>query len=254
MRKALRLVCLVLCFVLVFCSTVFAETVSSADRVLLRSGMSREEIDALDPDVKEYIASTLPSTCVYVGGMEVEVTDMEGQASVMQLPNTTMTLTAPSYRDTATGYYKIYPTYETTVPIRPRGNDSFAFALGTGMSIVPDSLTGTIWTKDTTSSATWQTDWVDVTPYSTETILGYSIKGSVLGTPSWSMYFKGCCSFSAKLDSPYATKMVQLGYCHDTTGNWSYSVSLSVGAIGFGVGLTRPSSISEFGKAIPLTA
>lgn len=252
MKKVVQLICLVLCFALLFCSTAYAENISSADRILLRSGMSQEEIDALDPDIKEYIASTLPETCVYAGGIEVENAEGAGQVSTRQLDNTTMAFSAPCYIDTATGYYKIYPTYESTVPIRPRGNDSFAFSLGAGMAVVPNSLTGTVWTKDTTSSATWQTDWVDVEPYSLETILGYSIKGAVLGTPSWSMYFKGCCSFTARVHSADAARMIQLGYCYDTTGNWNYSVSLNVAFVGFGAGLPRPGTVSEFGDAIDL--
>lgn len=247
-RKWITAIILVLCMSFMVCTSTFVAVSEemTADQKLRVTGMPQDEIDTLDPDIKNYIASTLSPGAVYVESVNLQSSILPYASGDTSLA----TLSCPTFRKSASSnVYELYPTYESKSPIKPRGNDLFAFCVGDGMGIVPNSFGGLLWYKhDTLTQGNWQTDAnIHDLHASASSTQGYAVKGAQLGSPDVYMYMKGCCHFEATKYSSGATMLVSLKYVHDTTGLMTYSISLSIAgiSIGFTPNQTTVREISE---------
>ena len=248
-KRWISVIAIVLCLNFLLCSSAFAATSEeiSADQRLRATGMPQNEIDALDPDIKDYIASTLSPEAVYVESSNLQSYTLMGSESG---DTSLATLTCPTFRKSASSnIYELYPTYETKSPIKPRGNDLFGFCVGNGLGIVPNSFSGLLWYKhNTLTEGRWQTDASVNTLHASESsIYGYAVKGAQLGSPSVYMNMKACCHFDAKKYSQDATMLVNLKYVHDTSGRVNYSISLNMAlvSIGFSSNQTAVREVSK---------
>lgn len=230
MKKKLVAVVLMIACLMTQEKFVFAKS-ESADDVLLATGMTLAEIDAMDPDIKEYIAANLPKSSRYIETYSAELPS-ELQASGTNLA----TLTCPMFEvwNSLGHNIKAFPTYETKMVIRPKGHDMFVIGVGTGMNIAPGQFSGTIWCMDMdAANPTWVKNGSLAT---TEEAIEYiAVGGLQLGTPSYAMKFKGCCSTIIRQSNPNATRMVALKYSYDRTGTVSYNVGISAGFISLGL-------------------
>ena len=154
-------------------------------------------------------------------------------------------MSSPAFQVTHGGktYYDIYPTYESSSPIEPKGHDAFGFAVGQGMSMEPDSFSGIIYYKEAVSGSSWVGD--EALSSSDETISGYIVKGKQLGTPDYPLYLKGCCYCRAAVDSSDATKKIELRYVYDRSGTVSYTIGLTIGHVSVAINSSAVSKVQE---------
>ena len=226
MKHKKRVISLMLGLIMLFgiCDTTFASNMSD-DEFLLSTGMSQEEIDNMDPDIKEYIVANLRASTV---GQEVEYIHAEASA-VMQnrsiQPLSGITFSAPAWQ--AGGIIHIYPTYEFTTAKRPKGADGFAFEFGNALD--PYEYGGKIWCKDING-----VDWLDSGSMvaNLQSITGAGFTGNQLGTPDFDVYLKGC-TYAKAVAGSGSSKKITMQYMHNPNKR-SYSLSFSYQGIGFG--------------------
>ena len=234
-------------FVVGFGTTVSAhdpEQGIPTDIFLLETGMSQEQIDALDADIKEYIVADLKKNA---NVSDLTYVDSEMISTVS--PRVSQSLTGIEFSCPA--WYErdvihLYPTYEFTTTKRPRGQDSFSFVLGDAM--MPYNYGGKLWYK-----ADYMEDWEstsnDTLSANTQSMNGAEFSGSQLGTPDSKIYIKGCTNAQAYPGSG-TDKRIIMSYMHNPNRS-NYSISFS--AMGLGISYTAPGTIYTAAKTVQLS-
>lgn len=197
----------------------------SEDEFLLSTGMSKEAIENMDSDFKEYIVNSLKQNTV---GESVEYIETEIVSTVQSRSTevlTGITFTAQAWQ--SGGVIHIYPTYEFTTAKRPRGKDGFAFAFGDAIDSY--EYGGQMWQKDING-----TNWITAGSMTAnhQGLIGAGYSGSQLGNASSNVYAKGCAYAKAKAGSGTSKKIV-MQYMHNPN-KYSFSIGLSyIASFGF---------------------
>lgn len=193
----------------------------TTDDFLLATGMTQEEINAFDSDIKEYIVSNLKDKA---NTDELEYVELE----VMPSPRVSQTLTgisftAYAFKSGSTIY--IYPTYEFTDAKRPRGQDSFSYQLGDAM--LPYNYGGTTWYFDDIIN-----QWTGSTSMTAnmQGFNGAEYSGDQLGTPTYAMRIKGCAYCHASIGTG-TDKRIIMSYLYNPNKS-NYSISFGIGTLG----------------------
>lgn len=244
MKKSIKLVisiALVLSLSMLFSNAVFAHTsagnVISADDVLSQSGMSEEEIAALDSDIKEFIVNDLLSHSSAESLEYIEADDIDVPIPYVNQVLTNISFDVYAYKSGNTIY--IYPTYEFTANKQPKGQDSFSIQMGD--ALIPYEYGGQIWYKDDETMSDWAS--VGSMVANTQSANGAEYSGNQLGSPGWSMKFKGCAYVHAQVGSG-SSKQFIMSYMHNPN-KASYSISFSA----YGIGITYNSSSTIYTAA-----
>lgn len=118
-----------------------AEESGSTDRYLSKAGMSLWEIEALDRDIRQYIADDLRSS----GGKEWKAyTDIQ-TLTVVNSEQDGVAFYITVYAFQAESDLRFYAVYESSTGIMPTGNDNIL--LGIGDRFGPYEYGGQVWYK-----------------------------------------------------------------------------------------------------------
>lgn len=214
----------------------------SDDEILLLTGMSLEEINALDSDIKAYIANDLRKS-----NELSDITYITLEEDIMPTPRVNQVLSGITFDALAFksgDSVHIYPTYEFTTNKKPAGNDSFSFQLGD--AFMPYEYGGQLWCKDDTMS-NWEV--VDPLVANAQGPNGAEFSGTQLGSPDWSMKLKGCTYVYAKVGSG-TDKRIFMSYMYNPH-KYSYNISFSYK--GFGIQYNSANTIYTAAKTIFLS-
>ena len=241
-----RMITSLICFILFANGSILNVSASasdiSADEFLLLTGMSRKEINQLDPEIKEFMVSDMKRSA---DTSDLSYIDSDPEIVFRPMVNQVLTgivFSAPSFISSSTIY--IYPTYEFTTPKEPDGEDSFSFQLGDAMR--PYEYGGQVWYKDSGMSS-WAVG--DSMTANTQGFNGAEYSGSQLGTPDWPLLIKGCAYCHADVGTG-TDKRIVLSYMYNPNSN-SYSISFS--AYGLGISYSSSNTIYTNASTIRLT-
>jgi hypothetical protein len=240
---------LLLCLLLsLSCSAMYAnasDTDMSDDEFLLQTGMPQEEINQLDSDIKAFMITDMKSSAKEsdLSYVPINISDLGNF-----LPNRVnqvfydIEFSASAFKSGSTIY--IYPTYEFTDYKRPKGNDSFSFQLGSAM--VPYEYGGQVWYKDST-----MTNWKvgGSMTANTQSSNGAEYSGSQLGSPDWSMKFKGCAYCHADVGTGSDKRIIMSYMYNPNKGNYTLSFS----AYGLGISYTSSSTVYTNASTVKLS-
>lgn len=208
------------------CYAEEAATYLTSEDALRAYGMPESEIEALDPDIRDFIAEDLacqgnPDQIEYV---ESNVVDMPVAYVNQYLSNISFYASAFKTGNTIS----IYPTYEFTGNKRPRGNDSFCVAIGDAMT--PYQYSGKVWYKD----EYYSNQWLEFGAMNTTNQGFYygEYSGAQLGNPAWDIKFKGCASIKAQAGSG-SSKQLIMSYMYNPN-SVDYTLGVSVGPVSVG--------------------
>ena len=246
-----QMLSLLLCLTLLFCCVTSLNASAaennvelSTDDFLLLTGMTLTEVDAFDPDFKEYIVENLKQNEAAEDLEFIKTEDVPVAEPLVNQVLTGIKFYVSSWKSGSTIY--IYPTYEFTTAKRPRGQDSFAFQLGDAMR--PYTYGGKMWWKNN-SGDSWQSSASDTMTANTQSMNGAEYSGSQLGSPTYSMYIKGAAYCYA--DAGTGTdKRIIMSYMHNPNqGNYSISFS----AYGVGISYSSTNTIYTAASTVNLT-
>lgn len=239
MKKILIISCYcLLLLVLSDCIPVLAQAQYdlSDSEILQASGMPQAEIDSLDNDIKEFIINDLRKNANL---SDLKYIDIDIYNTILPMVNDVfydITFYVSAFKSGNVIY--IYPTYEFTADHRPRGRDSFSFQLGNAM--MPYNYGGQLWYKDY-SMQNWAV--AGSLTANNQGFNGAEYSGSQLGSPDWSMKFRGSTFVHAQVGSG-TDKRIIMSYMHNPNRH-SYSIAFSIG----GVGITYNSSGTVYTNA-----
>ncbi len=229
MRKMKKIISLtlVICLLFVMSINVFANeagySIEEINQFLLDSGMTQAELDELDIETRRLIIEN--------SGTELEYVPLSATPQIIRAGDAPISFTCPAYRVTVNGgygyVYDVYPTYESTAKIKPKGNDSFAFVVGDGLRVDSGFVDATLYVREETTHS-WQSDSLSI---SSTSLYGNAFSGAQMGSPDFPIYFKGQFYFRAEPYSSEPDLRVNLKYIYDTTGNIGYAIGLTAGAI-----------------------
>lgn len=214
---------------------VHAENEVSIEKYLLSTGMTEEEIAAMDPDFREYIALDLmenTSKNDRIEYLEVKEDSQSGIKSNQVLTGVSYSVSA--YKSGSTIH--IYPTYTFTSAKKPRGKDCFAYVLGDGVESY--SYGGKLWWKET-SNGTWVSDSNSSLTANQQGLNQAGYSGNQLGTPDYAIYFKGCTYCHANVGSG-SDKRIVMSYMYNPN-KASYTLGFNAGPIG--ISFSSPGTI-----------
>lgn len=225
-------------------TTYAATNKMSTNDFLLNTGMTQQQIDIIDPDIREYIVESLKMNAL---GKKLEFIETEEVA--MQEPRTNQVLSGinfsvSSWKSGSTIY--IYPTYEFTTAKRPKGQDSFSFQLGDAMR--PHTYGGKLWYK-MDSDDSWESDSDAKLVANTQTMNGAEYSGKQLGTSDFKIYLKGCAYAHANVGTGTDTRII-MSYMHNPNKK-NYSLSFS--AYGVGISYSSSGTIYTAAKTVVLS-
>ena len=235
MKKSIRkTLCLMSCIFFCVCSlrvdAVDIENLElTSDEFLVQTGMSQEQIEELDPDIKEFIVEDLKKR---VGNDVDELQNVEIKDEPMILPKGVDNLTGIRFGVTAfreNGNIHIYPEYEFTDKKNPKGEDSFSFQLGD--AVQPYEFGGQLWVLDDRLSLNWMLGG-SLTPTSVN-LNGATYSGDKLGDLMYPMRLKGCLYCHAREGSG-TDKGIAMNYVYNPN-KFPYSISFSYKNIGISV-------------------
>lgn len=189
------------------------------DEILLSTGMPQEEVNALDDDMKAYIVNDLKES----GEIYDDLTYVSAEMNQVPAPRVEDLLSGIEFEAVAfksNNNVTIYPTYEFTTAKKPAGADCFGFVLGNAFESY--EYGGKLWYKDS-GMTKWEVGGDLAANH--QSLEGAAFSGVQLGSPDWSMKFKGCAYARAKLTSG-TDKRIVMSYMYNPQ-RYSYSVSLS---------------------------
>lgn len=185
-RISAKVLTALMCLAVGFCHIKLAagaKEPDSAEEYLANTGMSLQEINALDEDARQFIADDLKSS----GGKDWKInTDI-------------LTLTKTSSEQYTVAFYinvfafraeedhRIYAVYESSTGIMPTGKDSISLRMGD--SFVPYEYGGRIWYKKAGDGNWIQGDRLTADYQTSE---GGTFTGGQLGDFQRKMLVKGC--------------------------------------------------------------
>lgn len=240
MRKYLEKIviglCLCLCFgVFLDVSISNADENLSADEYLLQTGMPQKEVLQLDDEFKQFIVNDMKNA------ENQEFTYIKLDDEDMIMPRTNQVLENIEFDvyayQSGTRIY-IYPTYEFTAEVKPRGKDNFSFQVTDAMRVYEAG--GQLWYMDFTSSK-WELGGT-LKPTIADSN-GYQFSGNQLGTPDYSMKFKGCAYCHANVGDG-DDKRIIMSYVYNPNRS-ALSVSFSV----YGLGISYTSDKDVYSSA-----
>lgn len=206
-----------------------------ANQFLLNIGMKQEEIDKIDPDIREFIVQDLKqniksSDLKFIETKKVLLNEIESRENL-----TGIDFYVSSFKSGDIIY--IYPTYEFTTPKRPRGSDGFAVQLGDAINAF--EYGGKVWNK-VNDNDSWTSESYHNMVASTN-LYGAEYKGTQLGTPDFDIYIKGCSYIHARAGSG-SDKRINMAYVHNPNrSNFSFSIS----AWGIGISYSPSNNIYD---------
>lgn len=163
--------------------TAAAKESDRAEEYLAETGMSIQEINALDEDARQFIADDLKSS----GGKGWKI-----NTDILTLTKTsseqyTVAFYINVFAFRAEADHRIYAVYESSTGIMPTGNDSLSLWLGDGFA--PYEYGGRIWYKKAGDGSWIQSDGLTANYQTSE---GGTFTGGQLGDFQRKMLVKGC--------------------------------------------------------------
>lgn len=214
---------------------------NSFDIFLINTGMKQDQIEKLDPDIKEFIVNDMKNA----EQLDFKFIATATVNTINPMANQVLSgiqFTVPVFKSGS--IVNIYPTYEFTTNKKPDGNDSFSFQLGN--ALLPYNYGGQIWGKDATTP-TWQL--AGTLTANTQGFNGAEFSGNQLGNPASPILIKGATYCHANEGSG-SDKRIIMSYMYNPNNN-NYSISFS--AFGIGIAYSSPNTIYTAAKTIVLS-
>lgn len=216
----------------------------TVDEILLQTGMPSEQIALLDNLTKRFIVNDLQSQDSYEPFYYIGTTTQTTEAStrVTEVFND-IKFSATAFR--SGNQISIYPVYEFTKHLQPKGNDSFSLALGDAVSTY--DFGGKTWYQDP-----WSTTWKDGhTSLSTNREgLNYAeFAGNQLGNSTGPLKYRGNIYIHATATGK-TDKRIVMNYLYNPN-RVSYSLSINIGNLGISFNVPSGTAYSK-GSTITL--
>ena len=192
----------------IFQFTADAKELSDAEEYLLQTGLSTQEIDALDRDVREYIAEDLKGS---EGGQWRVNRDIQILTAAHSEP-CSVAFYINVYAFVSDRVFRFYAVYESSTGIMPMGNDSLF--LETGTRFTPLEYGGQLWYKKAGGE-----NWVRGGRLNadSQTSGGAAFTGRQMGDFQRKMLVKGCVWCCAAVEENGEAK-VTVEYTYEPPG------------------------------------
>lgn len=186
-------------------SACAADASDSAEEYLAKTGMSLQEIEILDSDIRQFIADDLKNAAVENWEVNRDILALTMTSSQQY----TVVFYINVFAFQAGSEHRIYASYESSTGIMPVGNDSLSLCLGDRFS--PGEFGGRNWYKKAGEG-----DWVQGggLTASSRTTEGGTFTGRQLGDFQQKMLVKGCvCCYAKAGTGEDSSVTVEYTYC-----------------------------------------
>lgn len=175
-----------MCLVVAFNHSKLLSAAKEPDRTgeyLAKTGMSLQEIDALDEDARQFIADDLRSSGVKDWRINKDILALTKTSSEQY----TVAFYINVFAFQAGSEHRIYAVYESSTGIMPTGNDSLSLSLGN--SFIPYEYGGRLWYKKA-----GEDNWIQGGGLTADrqTLAGGTFTGRQLGDFQKKTLIKGC--------------------------------------------------------------
>lgn len=199
-----------------------AEPSVSAEEYLAETGMSLQEIEILDSDIRQFIAGDLRDS-----GIE----NWKADRGILALTKTssqqyTVVFYINVFAFQGGSEHRVYAVYESSTGIAPVGNDSLSLRLGDRFS--PYEYGGRMWYKKT-GEGNWTQGGGLTADY--RTAGGGTFTGGQLGDFQQKMLVKGCvCCYAGEGTGEDSQVTVEYTHCPTRENNdaWLYIMIVAV--------------------------
>ena len=174
--------CLIAIFIHIRLTSVAKES-DSAEEYLAKTGMAMQEIQAMDSDIRQFIADDLRNSGEKDWQIDTDILTLTKTSSEQY----TVVFYINVFAFRSGSDHRIYAVYESSTGIMPAGNDSLF--LGVGDSFIPCEYGGQIWYKKA-GDEVWAQGGGLTADY--QTGLGGTFSGRQLGDFQRKMLVKGC--------------------------------------------------------------
>lgn len=200
----------------------YAKEPDSAEEYLAKTGMSVQEIETLDSDIRQFIVDDLRNS---------GVKDWKANKDILALTKTsseqyTVVFYINVFAFQAESEHRIYAAYESSTGIMPAGNDSLSLCLGDRFS--PDEFGGRNWYKRAGEGSWMQGGGLTADCRTAE---GGIFTGRQLGDFQQKMLVKGCVRCYAKEGTGEDNRVtVEYTYCpsEENSEFWLYVMIVAV--------------------------
>lgn len=199
-----------------------AEPAVSAEEYLTETGMSSQEIEILDSDIRQFIAGDLRDSGVENWKVDSDILALTKTSSQQY----TVVFYINVFAFQGDSEHRVYAVYESSTGITPVGNDSLFLRLGDRFS--PYEYGGRVWYKKV-GDGNWTQGGGLTADY--RTAGGGTFTGRQLGDFQQKMLVKGCvCCYAGEGTGEDNQVTVEYTYCpaKESNDTWLYIMIVAV--------------------------
>lgn len=185
-RISIKVLTALMCLIITFGYLKITSAAKEPDRAeeyLLKTGMSAQEIDALDEDARQFIADDLRNAGEKEWKINTDILTLTKTSSEQY----TVVFYINVFAFQAETEHRIYAVYESSTGIMPTGNDMLSLSMGD--RFIPHEYGGRLWYKKV-GADNW-TQGGELTA-DRQTLAGGIFSGRQLGDFQKKMLIKGC--------------------------------------------------------------